>query len=68
MSTRTKLGGSDCTSFSALSLSCMFRVYKNLEHLILNLVEVPDFLILTLVASGLCADSKGSEREKERRK
>merc|ERR1719277_1557643 len=44
-------GGKDCFSFSALPLSFMTSVYKNLLQRILNFVSVPFLLILTLRAS-----------------
>lgn len=42
-------GGRDCFSFSAFSLSVMTRVYRNLEHLTLNLTLSAFFFILTAV-------------------
>jgi hypothetical protein len=45
--------GSDCFSFSALSLTLMTNVYKNLEQRTLHLVLTTFFLMLTLLASFL---------------
>ena len=48
-------GGRDCLSLSALSESVTHKVYRYLEHLTLNLVTSPVFLILTERASFLRA-------------
>lgn len=53
-------GGSDCFNFSAFSLSVITNVYKNLEHLTLNLTLSGFFFILTDLASFLLAFSKKS--------
>merc|ERR1719373_971674 len=44
-------GGKDCFSLAALSLSGMISVYRYVLHRILNLVDVPFFLIFTDFAS-----------------
>merc|ERR1719397_1915234 len=48
-------GGRDCFSFSAFSLSVIFKVYRNREQRTLNLTLSAFFLILTLSASFLRA-------------
>merc|ERR1719512_281311 len=57
-------GGRDCFSLSALLLSSMIRVYRYLLQRILNLVEVPFFLIFTDRASlrrAICRNCRISE-------
>merc|ERR1719369_1368932 len=53
-------GGKDCFSFSAFSLSVIFKVYRNREQRTLNLTLSAFFLILTLFASFLRAFSRKS--------